>query len=314
MKALASPRLRLGAFALVSLAAMLSSSGCQNSGSDSGPAVAADTRMPPPERTRGGDSPAVRASGRADGGVDRQTTPAGSTRYTLAYPTGDRATSVILLEAVGPDRGARGSAVQAYAEGDEPHRHAAARRGDPQAADGADGHASRHARPAERRREPLRRAARRPAPPARTRLGSLPGRRPAQQGTDAAQAQPAEDAPTAVWRVGILNPRQSQTRELTEVADEVGTSSSCLSVSYNPAMCVAMRVVKPEIAVTKEGPSEVLICQDINYTYRVTNTGTGAVQNVRLEDTLPEGLATAEGGRRGRRGRGRRCVRARRRT
>src|SRR5688572_13770725 len=102
MTAFPSPRLR--AFALVSLAAFLSSVGCQTSGSsDRGPSMAADTRMPPPERSRGGDSPAVRASGRPDGGVDRQRTPAGAGRYTLAYPTGDRATSVILLEAAGPE-------------------------------------------------------------------------------------------------------------------------------------------------------------------------------------------------------------------
>src|SRR5690242_10528687 len=49
---------------------------------------------------RGGNGPAVTAAGRDTGTGARQ---AGDNyQYTLAYPTGDRRTSVLLLEATGP--------------------------------------------------------------------------------------------------------------------------------------------------------------------------------------------------------------------
>jgi len=54
-------------------------------------------------------------------------------------------------------------------------------------------------------------------------------------------------------------------------------------------------VVQPELKITKEGPSEVMICDTIPYTVVVSNTGTGAAQNVRIKDTLPSGLKTMSG-------------------
>jgi len=59
---------------------------------------------------------------------------------------------------------------------------------------------------------------------------------------------------------------------------------------------MAVNVVRPEIQVAKEGPSDVMICQDIPYVYTITNSGTGTAQALRIEDQLPEGLTTADGG------------------
>jgi len=101
---------------------------------------------------------------------------------------------------------------------------------------------------------------------------------------------------TVMWDVGTLAPRETKTRTLTGTADAIGTINNCLTVSYNPTLCLAVKAVQPELRITKEGPSAVLICQDINYTYRVSNVGTGAVAGVRIEDPLPEGLTTADGG------------------
>src|SRR3954452_2359710 len=49
---------------------------------------------------RGGNSPAITAAGR-DGGADMRQV-GDNFQYTLAYPTGDRRTSALLLEATGP--------------------------------------------------------------------------------------------------------------------------------------------------------------------------------------------------------------------
>src|SRR5687767_337421 len=54
------------------------------------------------EARRGGDSPANVRTGR-DGGADRRQA-AGQFQYTLAYPTGERETSVLLLEVDTPQQ------------------------------------------------------------------------------------------------------------------------------------------------------------------------------------------------------------------
>jgi len=110
--------------------------------------------------------------------------------------------------------------------------------------------------------------------------------RPASRATRAA-------APT--WNVGTLAPGESKTREFSATADEVGSLSNCLTVAYSPTLCVSVRVVKPELQVTKTAPQQALVCQEITYTYRVTNAGTGTARDARVEETLPEGLVTADG-------------------
>ncbi|HEX8340242.1 MAG TPA: hypothetical protein VF624_04970, partial [Tepidisphaeraceae bacterium] len=105
----------------------------------------------------------------------------------------------------------------------------------------------------------------------------------------------ANDSAAPVWNVGTLRAKESKTYNLSDVADQEGAMSNCLTVAYAPTLCVGVRVVKPELQVAKAGPSSVLICQPIEYTYTVTNTGTGTVRNVVVEDTLPEGLAADNG-------------------
>ena len=66
---------------------------------------------------------------------------------------------------------------------------------------------------------------------------------------------------------------------ISATADEVGAIRRCLTVSYAPTLCTSVRVVRPELALTKEGPTDLLICQDLTYRYLVSNTGTGECGN-----------------------------------
>lgn len=232
--------------------------------------------------TRGGDSPAELASGRRDGGTDRTRTGDGNIRSILAFPTGDRATSIVQLEAVGPEQVRVGQpynySLTITNLTDTPLHDV--------------------------RVEHL---------PSTTAAGT-PATRPTGGFTNAndtsdarlasARTTPRNAADNAanqsrgtlqVWDVGTLQPRQSRTQQLTGSTDQEGTVSNCLSVRYQPALCVAVQAVKPELQVVKEGPSQILICQELTYSYRVSNTGSGVVENVRLEDRLAEGLQTENG-------------------
>jgi uncharacterized repeat protein (TIGR01451 family) len=105
----------------------------------------------------------------------------------------------------------------------------------------------------------------------------------------------ARRAAGPTWNVGTLAPRETKTKEFSATAEEVGNLSNCLTVAYAPTLCVAVRVVKPELTLTKTAPQQALLCQDITYTYKVTNSGTGTARDVRVEETLPEGLVTVDG-------------------
>lgn len=100
----------------------------------------------------------------------------------------------------------------------------------------------------------------------------------------------------ARFDVGELGPKQSKTIEVTGSASEPGTLDTCLSASYNPPMmCTHVAVVAPAIKAIVEGPSQIDVCQDLNYRYTVTNTGTGTAHNVVLQEALPNGLTTTDG-------------------
>jgi uncharacterized repeat protein (TIGR01451 family) len=252
--------------AALGAAALIVSGGCANSGED-------------PTNSRRGRSPAddTRVD-RPDGGADRRSKPAaGAMKHTLAFPTGDRETSVVMLEVDSPDEVRLGQSFQQTLRvtnlTDTPLENVQVRN----AAVGAAGATTQRAG-------------------ANGDNAGAASARPENAG--GVMATPAAgDSATPVWNVGTLKPKESRTYNVSDVADAEGAMSSCLTVAYAPTLCVGVRVVKPELQLAKAGPSSVLICQPIEYTYTVTNTGTGTVRNVVVEDTLPEGLATADNNR-----------------
>lgn len=263
--------------------------GCQ---SDTGMSSQGSASAQP---ARGGDSPAVTASGR-DGGADMRQV-GDNFQYTLAYPTGDRRTSVVLLEATGPGQVRVGQpynyTVRVTNLTDTPLHDVTVRNlgALPEAAvpgtagvGGANG-----ASAAERARQ---------AGYNEGNAGASAAASATTRPTEARRTEMRHDGGNQpLWAVGTLGPKQSQTRQFTEVADEVGTIRNCLAVRYEPALCVAVQVVRPELQITKTAPTDVLICQEIPVTYHVTNTGTGVAQNVTVQENLPDGLQTVDGAR-----------------
>lgn len=120
-----------------------------------------------------------------------------------------------------------------------------------------------------------------------------------QQAGAAPTTRPAsaeQQAPPA-WDVGMLAAGETKTRRFTAFAGDVGTQQYCLTANYEPTICTVVQVVNPQLRITKTVPEEALICDEIVYTYTVSNVGTGVARDVRIVDTLAEGLVTAEGNR-----------------
>lgn len=95
------------------------------------------------------------------------------------------------------------------------------------------------------------------------------------------------------FAVGDLAPRQCKTVKITASPSGTGMVRGCASATWNNALCCATQVVQPALQVVKTvSPSEGTPCDTFTYRIEVTNTGTGAATNVRLTDTLPEGVTS----------------------
>ncbi len=103
------------------------------------------------------------------------------------------------------------------------------------------------------------------------------------------------DGNRLVWSIDRLEPRAG--KEIIVVGSATGTDcmEHCSSVTYVIPACAYVMVTEAKIKVTKEASEEVLVCDPIQVKYVVANTGTGVARDVKVVDTLPDGVQTGDG-------------------
>lgn len=97
------------------------------------------------------------------------------------------------------------------------------------------------------------------------------------------------------WSVPRLNPGGSKQITVNALSDKEGIAAGCIRVEYKPSLCLATRFVKPAIQLTKQAPERADLCGPLTFRYTLKNTGTGAARGVKVTDELPKGLTTVEG-------------------
>ncbi|MGH7243571.1 MAG: COG1361 S-layer family protein [Phycisphaerales bacterium] len=97
------------------------------------------------------------------------------------------------------------------------------------------------------------------------------------------------------WFLGDLPAGKCVVIDATAKAGAVGNSSTCLTVSYANSLCSNLQVVQPAIALTHKVTPNATVCDAINATFEVKNTGSGPATNVVVTETLPAGITTADG-------------------
>jgi uncharacterized repeat protein (TIGR01451 family) len=97
------------------------------------------------------------------------------------------------------------------------------------------------------------------------------------------------------YRVGNLAAGESKSLRVQGAVAEAGSFNSCTSVSYNTALCMSTPVVSPALKLAKAVPQEIMVCDPLPIKLTVTNAGTGAARNVRIEDSMPAGMTTEDG-------------------
>src|SRR5687768_2121133 len=68
-----------------------------------------------------------------------------------------------------------------------------------------------------------------------------------------------------------------------------------LAAEFKAAMNTEAQVVNPILKLTKEGPAKADFCEGIRYKYTIANVGTGTERDITIEDALPDGLVTSDG-------------------
>lgn len=103
-----------------------------------------------------------------------------------------------------------------------------------------------------------------------------------------------QDGNLLTWTMDSLGPKAVEKIVVKGVAAQAGCLQTCADVTFVIPMCASTQVVEPMLAISKVAPSEVTICDPIPLKFTVTNKGTGTAENVKLMDTLPEGLTTQD--------------------
>lgn len=203
-----------------------------------------------------GDAAVMRRGPDAGGrGASAAALPApASGRATLAFPTGDRATSVIAVERIAP---AEWSVGQTYDY-------------DLQVTN-LTGAALNEVVLVERPPAELRISGTTPTATSREgelrwALGSLGPRE-----TKSVRIRAAASAPAAG-------------------KEPAAPGRDCVSVTYVPWACVPVQIVQPRLELVASAPAEVLLCETIPVKYTVTNRGTGVARNVVVRHALPTGI------------------------
>lgn len=96
------------------------------------------------------------------------------------------------------------------------------------------------------------------------------------------------------WVFPELGPNQSQEITGTAIATSGGTIQNYVDVDYRMPIRTQIISIKPNVIITKSAPAEISVCAPIIYIFKIENTGTGEAKNLRIYDSLPQGLTTVD--------------------
>lgn len=98
-----------------------------------------------------------------------------------------------------------------------------------------------------------------------------------------------------VWEWEHMHANESEDLTLWLAPLKGGDLVICTSLQVLPTGCISMSCGTPELSIDKEGPSEVVLGCDAEYTITVKNVGTLTVEDVCLKDIVPEGFTHSSG-------------------
>lgn len=98
------------------------------------------------------------------------------------------------------------------------------------------------------------------------------------------------------WGLGILDAGGERKLRVEVQPGQDGEFQAIATVSFSTTAALQARVVRPKLAVTMTGPAQATAGDPVPLAIRVSNPGTGPVQNLILRVKLPAGFQHPNGG------------------
>jgi uncharacterized repeat protein (TIGR01451 family) len=105
-----------------------------------------------------------------------------------------------------------------------------------------------------------------------------------------ANPKPTREGNELFWRLGTLE--GCACREIALVLEPTGGGDvrNCARVQFEHGQCVTTRISRPQVRVSKSGPTQATLNQTVTFRLQVTNTGSVPVRDLTLADVLDAGL------------------------
>ena len=97
------------------------------------------------------------------------------------------------------------------------------------------------------------------------------------------------------WSYPVMDAKDTKAIKVWLKAANKGTYSPCASIQAYPRVCVAIKVNKPKISITKTGPEVAALGEKVTFKILVKNEGDGVAKDVVVVDTIPAGLTHESG-------------------
>ena len=103
---------------------------------------------------------------------------------------------------------------------------------------------------------------------------------------------PATKSPSngLMWNLGTLAPGETKCVKVLGTATNTGKVTSCAAPTFSAALCIETNVVQPALKIVHTATAEALTCDPIQLSCTVTNNGSGAARNVKVNHNIPAGF------------------------
>ena len=112
---------------------------------------------------------------------------------------------------------------------------------------------------------------------------------------ESASPTPQQLPTQLVWQFDAIGPKVSEEINIFGRPKDLNTLKSNTTLTYSVLSSANIRVVKPELELIRNAPSETLLCDTFQVEYVIRNVGTGSARDVKILETLPSGLQTIDG-------------------
>jgi uncharacterized repeat protein (TIGR01451 family) len=98
-----------------------------------------------------------------------------------------------------------------------------------------------------------------------------------------------------VWEMGSIKPGEEVFAVMRVMPHMEGEIGSVATVSFEASASSRVRCTRPQLVIEHGCPRQVLVGENVVFSIKLSNPGTGAATNVVLEEDVPEGLSHGAG-------------------